>query len=174
VLEEGLQKEGLLYERLLFDRPYHTPLFEPYARTLRSTLEQWIVRPPATPLYSCTSTTVYPSNLPQAHQLAFDHWIRPVEFRRTIEKMWEDGFRLFVESGPRGNLTAFIEDVLVDRPFAAIAANGSRRTGLLQLHHLIAQLAAHGVALTLEPLYERRRLTRIDWSDHKPAASRRP
>jgi acyl transferase domain-containing protein/phosphopantetheinyl transferase len=174
VLEEGLRAEGLLYERLPFDRPYHTPLFEPYAQSLRSTLEQWIVHPPATPLYSCTSMSVYPSSLPDAHQLAFDHWIRPVEFRRTIENMWEDGFRLFVESGPRGNLTAFIEDVLADRPFAAIAANGSRRSGLLQLHHMIAQLAAHGVELKLDSLYERRRLSRLDWTDYKPAAVRRP
>ncbi|HEV3215448.1 MAG TPA: beta-ketoacyl synthase N-terminal-like domain-containing protein [Vicinamibacterales bacterium] len=174
VLEARLRDEGLLYERLSFDRPYHTPQFEPFARTLRPLLERWIVRPPVVPLYSCTSTTLYPSNLARAQQLAFDHWIRPVEFRRTIENMWRDGFRIFVEAGPRGNLTAFVEDVLADRPFAAISANVSRRTGLLQLHHLIAQLAAHGVALTLEPLYERRRLSRIDWTtDPKQTAPRR-
>lgn len=173
VLEARLRDEGLLYERLSFDRPYHTPQFESFAQTLKSTLEQWIVRPPATPLYSCTSTTVYPSDLAQAHQLAFEHWIRPVEFRRTIENMWQDGFRLFVESGPRGNLTAFIDDVLTDRPFAAIAANVSRRTGLLQLHHLIAQLAAHGIPLTLDFLYERRTLSRLEWTPDAPAVSRR-
>jgi acyl transferase domain-containing protein/phosphopantetheinyl transferase len=163
-LEARLAHEGLLYERLLLDRPYHTPQFEPFAQTLRPLLERWVVRPPVIPLYSCTSTTLYPSNLAEARQLALDHWIRPVEFRQTIERMWEDGFRIFVEAGPRGNLTAFIEDVLGGRPFAAIPANVSRRTGLLQLHHLIGQLAAHGVPLSLEPLYERRRPSRLDWT----------
>jgi acyl transferase domain-containing protein/phosphopantetheinyl transferase (holo-ACP synthase) len=172
LLEPRLRDTGYLYERLAFDRPYHTPDFEPYAATLKPTLAQWIVRPAAVPLYSCTSTTVYPGDLSQAHQLAFEHWIRPVEFRRTIENMWQDGFRVFVESGPRGNLTAFIDDILGGRPFAAIAANVSRRSGVLQLHHLLAQVAAHGLTLTLEPLYERRRLTRLDW-DAPPAAPRR-
>ena len=163
-LEVRLRTEGLLYERLGFDRPYHTPDFMQYAETLRGTLEKWIVRPAAIPLYSCTSIGVYPADLPQARQLALDHWMKPVEFRRTIERMWDDGFRIFVESGPRGNLTAFIEDILTDRPFAAVAANVSRRTGITQLHHLVAQLAAQGVGLTLDPLYERRNLTRVDWS----------
>ena len=175
VLEARLLDEGILYDRLAFDRPYHTPQFEPFAETLRPLLEQWIVRPPAIPLYSCTSMTLYPSDLAQARQLALDHWVRPVEFRLTIENMWRDGFRLFVESGPRGNLTAFIDDILGDRAFAAIPANVSRRSGLLQLNHLIAQLAAHGVALTLDPLYERRQLSRVDWTldAPRPAVGRR-
>jgi malonyl CoA-acyl carrier protein transacylase/phosphopantetheinyl transferase len=174
VLEGRLREEGLLYERLSFDRPYHTPQFEPFAQTLRPLLDRWIVRPRAVPLYSCTSTGLYPSDPAGARQLAFEHWVRPVEFRRTIENMWQDGFRIFVESGPRGNLTAFIEDILGDRPFAAIPANVSRRSGLLQLHHLLAQLAAHGVPLTLDPLYERRRLSRIEWTQEtKPASPRR-
>ena len=173
-LEARLRDEGLLYERLSFDRPYHTPQFEPFAQTLRPLLDQWIVRPPVVPLYSCTSTTLYPSNLGEARQLALDHWLRPVEFRRTIENMWQDGFRLFVESGPRGNLTAFVEDILTDRPFAAIPANVSRRTGLVQLHHLVAMLAAHGVPLTLESLYARRRLSLVAWDTGAEDVASRP
>src|SRR5207248_5472890 len=38
-LEGRLRDEGLLYERLGFDRPYHTPQFEPFAQKLRPLLE---------------------------------------------------------------------------------------------------------------------------------------
>ena len=173
-LQLRLQEEGLLYERLSFDRPYHTQQFEPFALALRPILERWMIRPPVLPLYSCTSTSLYPSSLQEAHQLAIDHWIKPIEFRQTIESLWRDGFRIFVESGPRGNLTAFIDNILAGRPFAAIAANVSRRSGLLQLHHLIGQLAAHGIALNLGPLYERRALAAMDWAaDAKSRAPQR-
>ena len=33
--------------------------------------------------------------------------------------LYADGVRLFVEAGPRGNLSAFVEDTLRGRPFAA-------------------------------------------------------
>ena len=64
--------------------------------------------------------------------------------------------RLFVESGPRGNLSAFAEDVLSGLPFVAMPANVPRRSGLTQLNHLLAALLSHHVPLDLGPLYEHR------------------
>lgn len=174
-IEACLRKEGLLYEVLALDRPYHTPYFEPFAGSLKRTLREWIVQPPELPLYSCTSGQPYPVEVGEAQTLAYEHWIRPVEFERTIRRMWEDGVRIFVEAGPRGNLTAFIQDVLGGRAFAAVPANVRRRSDVRQLHHLVAQLAAHAVPMTLHPLYERRRPTRIDWTADgpDPASARR-
>lgn len=163
-IEACFRAEGLLYDVLALDRPYHTAYFEPFAGSLKRALGEWIVQPPALPLYSCTSGQPYPVEVCEAQSLAYEHWIRPVEFDRTIRRMWEDGVRIFVEAGPRGNLTAFIEDVLGGRAFAAIPANVRRRSGLRQLNHLVAQLAAHAVPMTLRPLYERRQPTRIDWT----------
>src|SRR5262245_33665842 len=121
IIETRLRSEGLLYNTLAFDRPYHTPDFEPFARSLRELLQRSIVSPPSIPLYSCTSAAPYPSNVSEAQDLAYEHWVRPVEFRKTIQRMWDDGVRIFVESGPRGNLTAFIDDILDGRSFAAVA-----------------------------------------------------
>ena len=54
---------------------------------------------------------------------------------------------IFVETGPRGNLSAFVEDILRGKPFAAIPANVPRKSGTVQINHLVAQLAAHHVPL---------------------------
>ena len=59
--------------------------------------------------------------------------------------MHADGVRLFVECGPRGNLSAFVEDILRGKPFAAIPANLPRKSGPTQINHMVAQLVAHGV-----------------------------
>ena len=82
-----------------------------------------------------------------------NHWVNPVEFARMIESMYADGVRLFVEAGPRGNLSAFVEDILRGKPFAAIPANVPRRSGPTQINHLVAQLAAHHVPLELGHLF---------------------
>jgi acyl transferase domain-containing protein/phosphopantetheinyl transferase len=161
-VEEVLKTEGFLYEILAFDRPYHTPAFAEYAQGLKAFLQESIAQPPSVPLYSATSAARFPADLAGIQELAYEHWLRPVEFRRTIEQMYADGFRIFVEAGPRGNLTAFVDDILGGRAYAAIPANTSRRSGVTQLHHLLAHLAAHGTPLTLAPLYRTRRPSTID------------
>jgi acyl transferase domain-containing protein/phosphopantetheinyl transferase (holo-ACP synthase) len=167
--------EGLLYEVLPFDRPYHTAMFDDFAQGMREFFARWITRPGSTPLYSCTTMDRYPARLEDIRRIALEHWIRPVEFRRTIEQMYADGVRLFVEVGPRGNLTAFVEDILSRREYAAIPVNVARRTGITQLHHLLAQLSAHGIRPTLEPLYARRGLGTFEWTTAaRPAATKRP
>ncbi len=161
-VESTLRQHGLLYEVLPFDRPYHTAAFEEYAQELRDFLVDLIARPPQVPVYSATSTRSYPTDLAAVHRLAYEHWIRPVEFRRTIENMYADGIRLFVEAGPRGNLTTFVDDILGGRSYAAIPSNVSRRSGITQLNHLVAQLAAHGVRLTLSALHAHRSSSLIE------------
>src|SRR5262249_22213305 len=126
---------------------------------------RWITQAPSVPLYSCTTVAPYGSGLPEIHQTALNHWIQPVEFSRTIERLYADGVRLFVEVGPRGNLTSFVGNILSTHDYAAIPVNVSRRSGIDQLNHLIAHLAAHGVAMTLAPLYAHRRVDAFDLTD---------
>jgi malonyl CoA-acyl carrier protein transacylase len=85
--------------------------------------------------------------------LAVNHWLTPVVFTRFIESLHRDGVRLFVECGPRGNLSAFVEDILRGKPFAAVPANVPRKSGPTQINHMVAQLVAHGVDLNLGYLY---------------------
>src|SRR5207248_89866 len=96
-------------------------------------------------------------------RLTVEHWASPVEFTQLIRNLHADGVRLFVESGPRGNLSAFVEDILRGRPFAALPADVPRRSGLTQLNHLAGQLAAHHVPLKLDHLYSRREPRPVAW-----------
>src|ERR1035438_9152946 len=88
--------------------------------------------------------------------LAAVQWSSTVRFRETIEGMHRDGVRLFLEIGPRSNLTGFTDDVLRSKPHAAIPSNVQHRSGIVQLHHMLGQLVAHGLTPKLEHLYARR------------------
>jgi acyl transferase domain-containing protein len=147
---ERLQTRGLLFERLRFDRPYHTPLFQPYDRHLRAFLERWISALPSIETYNCTSAAPFPRDLHAVRQLATEHWSRPVRFRETIERMYADGIRVFVEAGARGNLTGFVGDILRGRTHLAMAANVSHRSARLQLCHLVAALVAHQIPISVD------------------------
>ena len=86
-----------------------------------------------------------------------------MEFRRTIETLYAEGVRIFVEAGPRGNLSAFLEDILRGKQCSIVPANVQRRTGITQLNHLVAILAVQGVDLDLAYLYARREPRRVNW-----------
>ncbi|HMF19508.1 MAG TPA: 4'-phosphopantetheinyl transferase superfamily protein [Gemmataceae bacterium] len=155
-IEAELQSRRILCERLAFNRPYHTPLFEPYLGPLKELFQSIPFQAAATPIYSCSTGRPFPADEAEIRRLAVWHYATPVEFTRMIDNMYADGVRLFVESGPRGNLTAFVEDILRGRAHAALASNLPRRSGITQLHHLAGQLAAHHVPLNLDHFYCRR------------------
>ncbi|MBA3945864.1 MAG: polyketide synthase dehydratase domain-containing protein, partial [Herpetosiphonaceae bacterium] len=155
-------QQGFICERLAFDRAYHTPLYAPYADVMQKVMNEWIVSPPKVPVYSCTTTKPFPPQLDEIKRIAHEHWIAPVEFRQTIETMYDDGVRLFVEVGPRGNLAAFMEDILRGRSALIAPADVSRRTGTTQLNHLLGMLAAHAVPMQLDELYARRAPRSLD------------
>ncbi|MDE3074123.1 MAG: polyketide synthase dehydratase domain-containing protein [Chloroflexota bacterium] len=157
-----VEREGLVYQRLSIDRAYHTPAFAPYTEHLREIFARTAISAPEVPIYSSTTAAPYPSDEKAVRELIVDHWIRPVEFRRTIEALHADGVRLFVEVGPRGNLTGFVEDILRGRPYAAIPADVQRRSGVTQLNHLAGLLAVHGLSVDMSYLYARRSPQTLD------------
>ena len=159
---EHLRSRGVIYEFLPFDRPYHTPLFQAYADpSSRRFFAQLPISAPKVPIYSCTTMAPYPSDISEIRELFVSHWVRPVRFRETIQTMYADGVRVFVEVGPRGNLTAFVDDILRGAPHFAVPSNVLRRSGITQLNHLCAQLAAQGIPMRLDHLYTRRAPRRL-------------
>jgi phosphopantetheine--protein transferase-like protein len=156
-----LQDHGALCTLLPFDRAYHTDSFEPVCRELSNFFGQIKIAPPRIPMYSCATAALYPQKPEEIRKLAVDQWAMPVRFRETIERLFDDGVRIFVEVGPRGNLTGFVDDILRKRNYVAVPSNLSHRSGITQLNYLIGLLAAHGVPMSLDYLYGRRAPQRL-------------
>jgi acyl transferase domain-containing protein len=155
-LSEHLLKNGVFVEKLPYDRGYHTPSFTYICDPLRQFFQNLSLREPQLPVYSCITTEPYPVEREEILDLVSNTFAQPLLFRQTIEKMYEAGVRIFVESGPRGNLTAFVDDVLRGRPHLAIPTDLLRRPGLTVLNHALGMMAAAHVPLDFEPYYRRR------------------
>ncbi len=158
-----LRERKIMHERLPFNRPYHTPLFEPQMGPLAKMFDSMDFQVPRTTLYSCTTGKPFPQEPAAIRELAMSHWIQPVEFSRMIRNMHEDGVRIFLELGPRGNLTSFTSDILRGRDFLAVSADVQRHSGLTQLQHVLGQLFVHHVPMQLDHLYNRRNPQPIAW-----------
>lgn len=171
MLEALLEKRSIIFEQLPFFRPYHTELFEPLLPHLDKMYDGVAFSTGKQIVYSCSTARPFPEDPASIRRLAVSHWACPVKFTEMIENMYADGVRIFVEVGPRGNLTAFTTDILRGRSFVAIASNVKQRSGLTQLNHLAGQLIAHGVPLNLEEFYCRRLPKLILWQEPARNAS---
>ncbi|MCP4875291.1 MAG: acyltransferase domain-containing protein [Gammaproteobacteria bacterium] len=147
---------------LPFNRAYHTTQFEPALAPLESFFDSLPIEPPRVPMYSCLSAERVPDDIAEIRRLAVLQWARPVRFRETIENMYREGVRIFIEIGPSSNLTGFVNDILNGKKVIAVATNKQRGSGITQLHQTIGHLFASGVEMQLDPLYEPRRASVLD------------
>ena len=161
-VQEGLTALGAICMPLPFDRGYHTPAFAEVSEAFEKYYEGIGLERPQVPLYSCASVDLFPDDPAQVRALAAGQWSQTVRFRETIRKMHDDGVRVFVEVGPSGNLTAFVNDILADREFVALSSNVRRKNGVEQLLATLAQLYIAGRQVDLGKLYSPRELARID------------
>ena len=158
-----LQARGVFVERLPYDRGYHTPVFTYICGPLHKYFSSLKISSPKSLLYSSTTAKPYPKKPRDILQLVSETFARPLLFRDTIEAMYDDGARIFLEVGPRGLLTGFVDDILRGRPHTSIAMNKHKKSGVATLHNALAMLAALHVPMDLRPLYERRSPRRLQW-----------
>jgi acyl transferase domain-containing protein/phosphopantetheinyl transferase len=172
---DELRKAGGLCVYLPFDRAYHTPLFEPVANAVEHFLADVEFGPGSVPVYSCVDAAPFPEASDAIRHHTAVQWASCVRFTETVERMYDDGIRTFIEVGPSGNLTAFVDDILRSRPHVAVSANHRNRSGLWQLLQLLARVFVSGRTLELERLLDGRHARVLDLAQvpvEKPSRKR--
>jgi acyl transferase domain-containing protein/phosphopantetheinyl transferase len=157
-----LKRRGGLCVFLPFDRAYHTPLFAPVANAVEGFLQDVEFAAPRTPVYSCVNAQPFPAQASEMRHLAAVQWASSVRFVDTVEQLYEDGVRYFIEVGPSGNLTSFVDDILRKRPHVAASANSRAKPDLQVLLQLLGRLFAAGQDLQLDRLFDGRHARDVD------------
>jgi malonyl CoA-acyl carrier protein transacylase/phosphopantetheinyl transferase (holo-ACP synthase) len=152
---EWLANEGAICTPLPIRRPFHTDFFESSFPIAKAHYEEVGVHPQSIEVYSCATTEPFPDDPEAAVEVAARHWMSCVRFQRTIEKMYERGFRIFVDVGPRGILCGFVSDILSGKQHLTVALNRAKRSDIVQLLNSLGILAAQGVPMRTHHLHER-------------------
>ena len=147
---------GRVVKKLASNRPFNTPWCAKIVPALKKFASSWIRFAPECEIYSCGTAAKLPPKPRAVRDETAERWSQPVRLTETIRRMHDDGYRVFIEVGPRGQATSAIEDILAGREFAAFAVDSIHRRGILQLQHTFAQLAALGADLQLSPFSARR------------------
>ncbi|MCF8035299.1 MAG: polyketide synthase dehydratase domain-containing protein [Desulfobacteraceae bacterium] len=153
-----LKSERIFYTDLPSTEVHHTPMAAGQAEALTSAFSGLELSSAQIPVYSAVEAAPYPADRDAIIDLMARYWLRTLQFRQTVEVMYNDGARIFVEVGPGNNLCGFVDDTLRGRNIMTVASNTSRRSGTAQLCHLLGMLAAQHVPVSLEPLMSAQQL----------------
>ncbi|MCR5413147.1 MAG: 4'-phosphopantetheinyl transferase superfamily protein [Kiritimatiellae bacterium] len=164
---------GIRTLRLDLDRPFNTPDCAPLVAGVKKFASNWIKFEPVCVVWSCAAAAPLSPKPRAVRSDMAERWANPVRFADTVKAMHAAGYRVFLEVGPRGLMTSAIEETLEGGRFAAIALNSIHRSGRLQLHHGLAQLASAGADLDLAPHMQRRRPRRLDFDSSLSLETRR-
>jgi acyl transferase domain-containing protein/NAD(P)H-dependent flavin oxidoreductase YrpB (nitropropane dioxygenase family)/NADP-dependent 3-hydroxy acid dehydrogenase YdfG len=135
---------------------FHSPHVAGAQQRFAQELAQAKISVPRVPVYSNTSGAAHADDTSAIAELLAEHLSRPVEFVREIESMYDDGARVFVEVGPRSVLTGLVPRILGEREHLAVPMDRSGQPGLASLLHCLAALAAEGVPMHAERLFDGR------------------
>jgi acyl transferase domain-containing protein/NAD(P)-dependent dehydrogenase (short-subunit alcohol dehydrogenase family) len=153
---ERLGQHGIQARPIPVACAFHSPVIAPARDRLATVLSRLKFGVPQVQVFSNASAAPYPDDPPAIAALLAEHLVSPVRFADEVDAMYGAGTRIFVEIGPRNVLTSLTKQTLGNRAHLAVALDAAGHSGLVQLLHTIGQLAAHGVPLQLEQLYEGR------------------
>jgi len=165
-----LKKHGAVINFLPIGRAYHTPLCDANNEKGVEFLNRLAIHPPAVDVYSCATGNTFPREPEAIRELLQMQWSKPVLFRKTIENMYDQGIRTFVEVGPGGILSSFVEDILAGRPHCVVQTDLKNRSSTTQLNHLVGILAAQGHFLNFDYLYRNRQPVRLNTGSKQKSA----
>ena len=170
---QTLREAGATVRVLPLDQPYHTPWMDHVRPELTAFFTRLVNHEPGIPVYSCMTAAPHEASLAALAAGAAAQWTRPLRFADTVRRLYDDGFRVFVELGARGSLTASIDGILHHRPHVALAANRGHRPAIQQLHYTLAELATHRQKVDIAQLHINRGSQRLDLSRPRPTHAQR-
>lgn len=146
-----LEAEGLRVVRLKVASAFHSPVVAQAAETFRTVLDGMEFGSFAVPVYA--NLTASPYGAADVRSLLAGQIAGTVRFRETVEALYADGVRTFVEVGPGAVLSGLVAQCLGDRPHLAVALDRRGSNGVACLLEGLGALAVHGVCVDFAALW---------------------
>jgi len=134
---------------------FHSPLMAPARDPLTRELRRIRFAGPHTRVFSNVTSAPYGPEIDPVSTLS-EHVVRPVDFSGLVRAMYDAGARVFVEVGPRDVLSGLVGQILEGRSVEAVPVDVQGRGGFTQLLHALGRLAADGVTIRADRLFEGR------------------
>ena len=103
--------------------------------------------------YSCASGQVYTPTIERCADAILAQATDTIDFTRVINNAYNDGVRIFVETGSGNSCSRMISRILGDRPHVVRPTCIEGQPAITTLARLVGQLIAEGITCDPAPLY---------------------
>jgi acyl transferase domain-containing protein/NAD(P)H-dependent flavin oxidoreductase YrpB (nitropropane dioxygenase family)/NAD(P)-dependent dehydrogenase (short-subunit alcohol dehydrogenase family) len=141
---------------------FHSPSVAAASNPLASRVRGLLQGPPDRPVIANLDAAPHPADTAAIAERLGEHLASPVRFTETIETLYKNGSRVFVEVGPGSVLSPMVGAILDGRPHLAVSCDAPERPGIPTLLQALARLAVAGVAIRPVRLTVDRDARRLD------------
>jgi acyl transferase domain-containing protein/NAD(P)-dependent dehydrogenase (short-subunit alcohol dehydrogenase family)/phosphopantetheinyl transferase len=149
---ERFKAKGITVYLLPVSHAFHSRIVQPASEPLKGVLRKLGLSAPRRPITTNVTGDWYPPDTDAIIELLAQQISAPVEWVSQMERMYEDGGRVFVEVGPKRALSGFTVSILKRRPHRAVYTNHPKRGGVASFLDALAQLLALGLPVRATPL----------------------
>jgi acyl transferase domain-containing protein len=133
-----------------YDIAVHCPEMSAFAGTWRHIHDRPTEAVPGVRFYTGATGDHYALTREAAADALLGMASHTVDFPRVVEKSWQDGVRVFLEHGPHGGCSRWIDRILGDRPHLAVPLDLPGVSSVRQAAQALAQIIAAGVSVNHE------------------------
>lgn len=148
-VDEAIQRftdAGYQAVKIPVSHAFHTKIIAPASVPLRKTIESMTINAPQIPIIANVDAEIYPHGREEIIDLLSRQVASPVQFVRSMQKLYELGSRVFVEVGPKRVLNALANDNLKDKAgIITLATNHPRKNSVVSFNEAICGMLAAGI-----------------------------
>ncbi|MDR2275340.1 MAG: SDR family NAD(P)-dependent oxidoreductase [Sphingobacterium sp.] len=159
-LMDLLKQEHISAKKLAVACAFHSPLVARSKELYANVLKDIPFQETQIPVWSNTTTNLYPKSAPEIKARLTDHLVQPVRFVEELQAMYADGARIFIEVGPGKVLTGLTKSCL-EQDQLTLYVEDSNRNKLTHLLCMLAQYLGTGRNFSIDKLFEGRQVQSI-------------
>lgn len=118
---ERLREAGIPAMKIPVGHAFHTGMVAAVQRPLAECLDRISFEAPRIPIISNVTADYYSENPDQIRQLLVEQIVSPVRWQETVERLYEDGHRIFIEVGPKNVLSDLVVKTLPGKDIVSCA-----------------------------------------------------
>ncbi|MGW3242433.1 beta-ketoacyl synthase N-terminal-like domain-containing protein, partial [Streptomyces sp. NPDC001070] len=137
-------------KRLPVSAAFHTRFVAHAADAFRDAVDRVGLAAPRIPVYANTPGAAYGTDADANRSTLVEQLLQPVAFQNRVEEMYADGYRVFVEFGPKRVLSDLIDRILDGRgDVVSLAVDGGpSKDSEISLKRAAVELAVLGLPVT--------------------------
>ena len=151
---EFLNKESYKYTELNVSHAFHTEVVSKAADEFSNRIKEINFSEPKCKVMACHRVDYYnssKSSLEKMHDTLKEQMLSTVMFTDSVQKLYEEGVRVFIEAGPSNVLTNLVKTILSDKDVKIVNTNIKNKSSVDTFKQAMAILFAHGVEVNYVP-----------------------